>query len=249
MAVDDKVLDQVAGGITVETGAETSGCVAYLVAADGSETIIQKSYVENGKLYAKLPGSAEIVIRDNTKTFRDTGGSWARDAIDFAASRELFRGVNETDFAPEQTMTRAMLVTVLHRMEGKKTVGENKFTDVPADAWYAGAVAWANANGVVNGTSETGFSPNANVSREQMATILYRYATKLCGEKEVRGDSKVLEKFSDRAALSGFAADGMAWCVEQGIINGRGDGILAPAGYASRAEVAAMLQRFVKVII
>lgn len=102
---------------------------------------------------------------------------------------------------------------------------------------------------MVSGKSATHFGPDDDITREQLATILYRYAVKLCGMDEVSKDSKALEKFSDQATVSGFAADGMKWAVEQGIIGGRGDGTLAPGGFASRAEVATMLMRFVKTII
>lgn len=248
VAQGNKILDKVSGGVTAIVDASGSGSVAVLV-QDGKETLLKKSYVADGKLHANLPGSGEIILKDNTKTFRDTADSWAKEAIDFAASRELFNGVNELDFAPNQDMTRAMLVTVLYRLEGVKSNAANKFADVPADSWYTEAVAWANAGGIVSGKSETHFGPNDDITREQLATILYRYAVKLCGMDEVSKDSKALEKFSDRAVVSGFAVDGMAWAVEQGIIGGRGDGTLAPSGFASRAEVATMLMRFVKAII
>ena len=244
----DKTLDEVPGGVTVVAGADGNGTVAYLRTADG-EKLLKKSYVDGGKIYANLPGSGEIVLKDNGKTFRDIDDSWAKSAIDFAASRELFNGVNGLDFAPNQEMTRSMLVTVLYRLEGAKSSAANKFADVPADSWYTEAVVWANNQGIVSGKSETHFGPDDDITREQLATILYRYATKLCGMSEVSKNSKALEKFSDQATVSGFAADGMAWCVEQGIISGRGDGTLAPGGFASRAEVATMLMRFIKAIV
>ena len=244
----NQILNKVSGGVTAIVDANGSGSVAYLT-QDGKETLLKKSYVEAGMLHVSLPGSGEIVLKDNTKTFRDVENNWAKSAIDFATSRELFNGVNELDFAPNQEMTRSMLVTVLYRLEGVKSGAANKFADVPADSWYTEAVAWANAEGIVSGKSETHFGPDDDITREQLATILYRYATKLCGMSEVSEDSKALEKFSDQATVSGFAADGMKWCVEQGIIGGRGDGTLAPGGFASRAEVATMLMRFVKAII
>ena len=248
VTADDKTLDAVFGGVTVVANADGNGTVAYLRTADG-EKLLKKSYVDGGKLYANLPGSGEIILKDNAKTFRDVENNWAKSAIDFAASRELFNGVNELDFAPNQEMTRSMLVTVLYRLEGSKGNAVNSFTDVPADSWYTEAVAWANAEGIVSGKSATHFGPNDDITREQLATILYRYATKLCGMSEVSEDSKALEKFSDKTVVSGFAEDGMAWAVEQGIISGRGDGTLAPGGFASRAEVATMLMRFVKAIV
>lgn len=249
IGVGNKIQDKLAGGVTAVVEAAGSGSVAYLIAADGSEKLLKKSYVEGGHLHANLPGSGTIVLKDNAKSFRDVEDNWAKSAIDFAASRELFNGVNELDFAPNQAMTRSMLVTVLYRLEGAAATEKSKFADVPADSWYAEAVAWANAQGIVSGKSATHFGPNDDITREQLATILYRYATKLCGMEPVGKDSKALEKFSDQITVSDFAVDGMKWCVEQGIIGGRGDGTLAPGGFASRAEVATMLMRFVKAII
>ena len=182
-------MNKVSGGVTAIVDANGSGSVAYLT-QDGKETLLKKSYVEAGMLHVSLPGSGEIVLKDNTKTFRDVDGSWAKSAIDFATSRELFNGVNELDFAPNQEMTRSMLVTVLYRLEGVKSNAANKFADVPADSWYTEAVAWANAEGIVSGKSETHFGPDDDITREQLATILYRYATKLCGMSEVSKDSK-----------------------------------------------------------
>lgn len=249
IGVGNKIQDKLAGGVTAVVEAAGSGSVAYLIAADGSEKLLKKSYVEGGHLHANLPGSGTIVLKDNAKSFRDVEDNWAKSAIDFAASRELFNGVNELDFAPNQAMTRSMLVTVLYRLEGAVATEKSKFADVPADSWYAEAVAWANTQGIVSGKSATHFGPNDDITREQLATILYRYATKLCGMEPVGKDSKALEKFSDQITVSDFAVDGMKWCVEQGIIGGRGDGTLAPGGFASRAEVATMLMRFVKAII
>ena len=248
VAAGNQILNKVDRGVTAIVDANGSGSVAVLM-QDGKETILKKSYVEAGMLHANLPGSGEIVLKDNSKTFRDVENNWAKSAIDFATSRELFNGVNELDFAPNQAMTRSMLVTVLYRLEGTKSNAVNKFADIPAESWYTEAVAWANAEGIVSGKSATHFGPNDDITREQLATILYRYATKLCGMSEVSEDSKALEKFSDKTVVSGFAEDGMAWAVEQGIISGRGDGTLAPGGFASRAEVATMLMRFVKAII
>ena len=248
VTVGGKTVETLDGGVTAVTDASVNGSVAYQVTADG-EKLIKLSYVEDGKLYANLPGSGEIVVKDNTKTFRDVEDNWAKPAIDFAASRELFNGVNELDFAPNQAMTRAMLVTVLYRLEGAKSGAASKFADVPADSWYTEAVAWANAEGIVSGKSETLFAPNDDITREQLAAILYRYATKLCGMSELTEDNGLLDDFSDMSAVSDFAVAGMEWCVAEGVIGGRGDNTLAPGGFASRAEVATMLMRFVKAII
>ncbi len=169
---------------------------------------------------------------------------WYANAVKFVSSRGLFNGVSDMEFAPENTMTRAMLVTVLHRYAGTPSGGANRFTDVPNGTWYTEAVAWASAKGVVNGVSATEFNPNGAITREQAACILYRYA-KLCGA-DVSGRAK-LESFPDHRNVSSWAQEAMAWAVSVGLISGspvNGVNHLLPQGSATRAQVATILMRF-----
>ena len=139
-------------------------------------------------------------------------------------------------------MTRAMLVTVLYRLEGEPTVtGRSSFTDVRSGAYYEKAVIWAAANGIVTGTDSTSFSPDAKVTREQLAVMLLRYAD-LCGYDTSARTS--LKDFADAAKVSDYAADAMQWAVANGILNGTDGKRLDPAGSATRAQCAAMLVRF-----
>ncbi len=247
---DDKVLDSIDGGVDATLAAKevSDDTVAVLVGDDGSETIIKKSYVEAGLLHAHIPGSATVRTVENEKDFVDVDDSWAKSAIHFTTSRELFNGVDGLHFAPNGSMTRSMLVTVLYRLEDAKETGKSAFADVAADTWYSDAVAWANDSGIVTGKSDRQFAPDEMITREQLATILYRYATKLCGQAAVDGKSDALSDYSDVTAVSSFAQDGMIWAVEMGIINGRDGHTLAPGGTASRAEVSTMLMRFIKAI-
>ncbi|MGN1008724.1 MAG: S-layer homology domain-containing protein, partial [Butyricicoccus sp.] len=173
--------------------------------------------------------------------FTDISGHWGKDAICYAVENGLFSGVSATKFAPNDSMTRAMLVTVLSRMEGADYDASNVFSDVAADAWYAEAVAWAADQKVVSGVSATEFAPNANVTREQMAAILYRYAT-LKGYDVSK--STALSAFDDASAVSAYAQPALAWAVAEGLISGRTATTLAPQGTATRAEVASVLMRF-----
>lgn len=176
-------------------------------------------------------------------TFTDVGSDdWYAEAVNYAVSNGLFLGISETEFGPNVSMSRAMLVTVLHRMAGAPNAGTANFADVPADAWYTQAVAWAAANGIVQGVSDSRFAPNVPVTREQMATILYRYAN----HAGVAGDggSGSLDSFRDASAVSGYAVQAMGWAVDRGLISGVGDQRLSPGGSATRAQVAAILQRF-----
>lgn len=172
----------------------------------------------------------------------DTVGSWCAGSVDFANACGLMNGVGEGLFAPYDVMSRAMVVTVLYRMEGSPAVtGESVFADVDSAAYYANAVRWATANGIVNGDGLGNFLPNDPLTREQLAAILYRYAGFKGQSVAVTG---TLAAFTDAAAVSGYATDGLVWAVERGIVSGIGDNLLAPQNSATRAQVAVMLHRF-----
>lgn len=178
---------------------------------------------------------------ETTVSFTDVRPTdWYASAVTFAVERGLFQGTSATTFSPNVEMSRAMLVTVLYRLSGATANGTSVFTDVSADAWYAAAVAWAHETGVVQGVSATEFAPSRAVTREQMATILYRYAEAQAGS----GAADALASFTDAAAVSSYAAPAMGWAVEQGLLSGVGSNTLAPRGVATRAQVAAILQRF-----
>ena len=170
-------------------------------------------------------------------------GYWAYDAIRFVTEENLFQGVTGGGFAPELTMSRAMLATVLYRAAGSPAVTTSAgFTDVPAGKWYSDAVNWAASKGIVKGVGGNRFAPDDNVSREQIATILYQYV--LSTGETAKADASVLAVYGDNASVSSWAADGMAWAVKEGIITGKPGSLLAPTDSATRAEVATMLMRF-----
>ena len=174
-----------------------------------------------------------------SKPYKDVNTrAWYHESIDFAIRGKLMNGIASDRFDPEGSMTRAMLVTVLWRYAGSPKEGTNRFTDVASGQWYTEAVAWAAANGVVNGVGNNRFDPEGKITREQMAAILYRYAK----QPQTSGS---LSSFPDASRVSGYATDAMRWTVEQKIIGGS-DGRLDPQGNATRAQVAAILMRFIK---
>lgn len=244
VTVDGKPADVT---MKVELPAAEDGQVLVAVLEDGTEEIIKKSVVEDGKVYAELPAGATVKVIENEKSFDDVKDSdWFADAVDFASSHELFKGVSDAEFAPKLTMTRAMLVTVLYRLEDEPDAAGNiSFDDVPDNTWYTDAVAWAAESGIVQGTGD-GFDPDANVTREQIATILYRYAQKIGLDTSAKGD---VSKFSDGAKVSSWASDAMAWAVSVGLFKGDDTNSLNPQGDATRAEVATLLERLVKLIV
>ena len=171
---------------------------------------------------------------------------WFASGVQFAAEQGLFTGVSANEFAPYDPMTRAMLVTVLHRLDGADASGTNSFTDVLNGKWYINAIAWASANGIVEGLSGNRFAPNAPIAREQLAAILFRYA-KACGyDVSARAE---LTAYADSAQVSTWAGDAMRWAVAAGLISGRSGAQLAPKGEATRAEVAVILMNFVQKVV
>ena len=201
----------------------TPGTVVVIVHADGTEEIVRTSVVTKNGVALELTGSATVKVYDNSKFFTDVpAANWASDAVAFASSRELFNGTGADTFSPNAPMTRQMLMTVLARLDGTDTSGNA----------YAKGMEWAIRNGVSNGSD-----PEGKITREQLATMLWRYA----GSPSVSGR---MTGFADADQISGYAEDAMLWATKAGIIGGKGNGQLDPKGYATRAEVAAMLMRY-----
>ena len=199
------------------------------VAVDAeSGEVVKLSVPTEGGLLVKLDGSAELTLVDNAREFSDTNGHWAENAIDFATAHEMFAGTSETTFSPDDTMTRAMLMTVLARFDGEDTAG--------GSLWYEKGMAWAVANGVSDGSD-----PEASISREQLAAMLWRYA----GSPVVEDG---IDSFNDAGKVSGYAADAMRWAVSEGLIVGVEHDVLAPQSTATRAQVATILMRFVEML-
>ena len=201
----------------------TPGTVVAIVHADGTEEIVRTSIVTKNGVALELTSSATVKVYDNSKFFSDvSAANWASDAVAFASSRELFNGTSANTFSPNAPMTRQMLMTVLARLDGTDTSGNA----------YAKGMEWAIRNGVSNGSD-----PEGKITREQLATMLWRYA----GSPSVSGR---MTGFVDADQISGYAEDAMLWATKAGIIGGKGNGQLDPKGYATRAEVAAMLMRY-----
>ena len=201
----------------------TNGTVAVIVHPDGTEEIIKNSRPTEGGVQIDVNGDVTIKIIDNSKDFIDARDHWSRESVNFVAARDIFSGVGDGKFGVNDAMTRGMVNTVLARLAGVDTAG--------GATWYEKGTEWAKEVGISDGTNPTGM-----VTREQLATILYRYA----GSPTTSGS---LDIFLDSGRVSGYATDAMRWAVEQGILSGMGDGTLDPQGNATRAQVAAMLMR------
>ncbi len=199
--------------------------VACLVNEDGSETILRTALLAGGHITVSVPDGATVHIRDNEKNFQDVQGHWAENAISFVAARELFSGETSSAFAPEDSMSRAMLMTVLARLDGVDAAGETA---------YQQGMSWAVAQGISDGQN-----PDGLVTREQFVVMLYRYAgTPAATNRELH--------FSDSEKINAYAREAVLWATENGILNGYEDGSFAPNGSATRAQAAAMLARYVE---
>ena len=207
------------------------------------------NYIEGSYCEYKIGGKTGFlrIVNAGDDLFTDVPyGTWYYDSVEACAEMELFNGTSPAKFSPNKPMTRAMLVTVLWRLDGEKTPeAKADFTDVPSGSWFADAVAWASENGIVNGVGNGKFNPNGNVTREQMATILRRY-----GESKGLDVSKEadLSSYPDADRISNYAVEAMAWANGTGLINGNkidGTIFLQPKGNATRAQVAAILVRYV----
>ena len=172
-----------------------------------------------------------------------TSGDWFYDAVAYVYDKGMMEGTTDTTFAPAMNLTRSMIAQVLYNLEERpEAPGAAGFPDVAAGAWYADAVNWAAARGIVKGYDTGAFGPEDSVTREQLAAILYRYA-QVKGYDTTQGGMAVRE-FSDSASISDWAQEAMAWAVNAQVLSGKGNGVLDPQGTATRAEVAQMLMNF-----
>lgn len=232
------------------TGDALDGVVPVIVTEDGEE-VVRVSMAQDGKLVFAVEGNVTVKLVDKSIAFTDVADNyWAAKAVDFASARELFRGTSDTTFAPAMEMSRSMMATVLYRLVNEpEVVAEgNVFEDVADGTWYTEATVWAAEAKIVEGKGEGIFDPNANITRAELVTMIYRFAQYV----KVEGESKALDEFSDADQVADWASEAMAWCVGSGIINGRANGeviTLDPTANASRAEVVTIIHRLVGLML
>lgn len=256
---DIDVVDSDNGSVKASLGNASEGSVITLTVTPddgyklGSITVID----ENGdEVEVRRSGSEykftmpDSDVRVSARFVRDTGalpfndvnaGDWFYDYVEYVYNNGIMDGVDNGVFSPNTETTRGMVVTILYRLAGEPNVrGGNDFSDVASGAYYADAVTWASNAGIVNGTSATTFSPNALVTREQFAAMLYRYMQYTGADTSARA---ILSGFADAGKVSPYAADAVAWAVAEDVLNGRSATEIAPQGNCTRAEVAAMITR------
>lgn len=188
----------------------------------------------------------EEEVKEWTNPFSDVKESdWFFNTVKFASENGIMNGVSESEFAPNQTLTRAMLVTILYRVEGSPRLeSDSKFSDVALTDWYGAPIVWAAENGIVNGVSETEFAPNSAITREQIAAIMYRYASAK-GYDVTQGGMAVRE-YEDYESISSWALEAMQWAVNAKLINGKTATTVCPQDNATRAEAATIIMRFIE---
>lgn len=186
--------------------------------------------------------NANEEVQEQIVEFADVKDSdWFYDDVKYVQSNKLMTGTSGTEFSPSGVTTRGMIVTILWRVEGEPEVEGKDFEDVSADAWYSKAVAWASSNKIVSGYSDTTFGPNDTATREQLATIMYRYASyKNC---DLSHKAK-LDKYEDREEISYYAVESIEWANANGIISGTSEVTISPKDNVLRSQVAAILRRF-----
>ena len=219
--------------------------VTLTAGGDGTYTFTMPSAdVKISATFAEDPDwtEPEEPATDVSDIFLDvTPNAWYKDAVQYAYDSGLMTGVSANEFAPEATTTRAMIVSMLARLEGVESAESAGFADVAANDWYATAVNWAAASGITSGTGDGNFSPNTAITREQLAAILMNYAQYKGQDVSARA---TLDTYNDATAISSWANDVMSWAVAEGLLTGVTADTLQPQGAATRAQVAAILQRF-----
>ena len=224
--------------------------MVYIISADGSvDTVYGKCTEKDGKLFVNVQTNhlSTFVVTDKEKSaFTDIADHWAVDAIEYAYNHSIMQGVSETEFAPDEAMTRAMLVTVLYRLENPtEKAKSHSFADVEDGQWYSDAVAWAAEKGIVNGVSEREFAPNEDITREQMAAVMYRYAKYKEQDTSVGENTNILS-FDDAEEISEYAIPAIQWMVGAGLMNGETEFTVNPRNNSTRAQVATILMRYLE---
>ena len=235
--------------VTVTVTPDEGYVLASLTVTDKDGDKVSTTKGEDGKYTFKMPASAVTVeavfAEEGTVSelpFEDVKvEQWFYDAVKYVYDNEMMNGVSATEFAPDASLTRGTIARVLFNLEGAASGAAATFDDVPADAWFADAVNWAAANDIVTGYGDGTFGPDNNITREQMATILYRYAQFKGYDVSAKGD---LSAFTDGADVSEWAKDALSWCVGVKLINGRDNGTVDALGTATRAEIAQIFMNF-----
>ncbi|MHC1722355.1 MAG: immunoglobulin-like domain-containing protein [Aminipila sp.] len=250
---NDKI-SQFAGKITIsipyklQANEKPEGIVVYYINQEGTmEKLSDAKYNSGNVVFTTSHFSYYAVGYEEPLKFADVkSGAWYTEAVDYVVKNNLMDGVSATSFKPDDNTTRAMLATIIYNAEGKQTaMGESLFTDVKKDAWYGSSVIWTSEKEIVKGINQNQFMPTGNVTREQVAVMLYNYAKFKKLNTEV--NKAAIENMIDSKNVSLWAKEAVTWTLDKKIMRGKGNNVLDPKGNATRAEIAQMIKNFIEV--
>ncbi len=250
-AVSSYTFSAVDAGHTISAAFVKAEGLPYYLDGDGNKVFIGFSTSASGTMKYIAPDGETVLLTPNPKNFTDIAGHWAKDYIDFVTQREIFVGTGADTFSPDTGMTRAMFATVIGRLYersyGALTTSEtHALTDCDYSEWYGSYIGWCSENGIIEGVGGGLFEPGREITRQEMAAVLYRFAQFL----EVSGaSSDTALNYPDAAEIDSWAREAASYCQETGIIGGRDNDRFAPQETATRAEVATILERFVETVV
>ena len=230
--------------VSIPINNPSAGTVAYLVAKNGAESVVKTTTTGKDSLYVTLTGSTTVKVYDAAKSFKDVSrNDWFHSAADFVTSHGLFQGMDATTFAPQASMSRAMIVQVLHNLENNPVYGIYPYYSDVAGKWYAASASWATYSGYINGFPDGTFRGDDNITREQLAVILYRYAGSPSVSEFV---NTPIYGYYDYTDISPYAWTAMYWAINSGILYTDGSTHLSPRTEVTRAEVAQTFRNLVE---
>lgn len=251
-AVNSYTFENITEAHTLSVVFEKASGLPYYYNGSNQKVFIGFADDASGTMKYIAPDGKTVLLQPNPKDFRDIGGHWGKAYINFVTEREIFVGTADKIFSPDTSMTRAMLATVIGRLYERsygplKTVGAHGFTDCNYGSWYGSYIDWCSENGIIQGVGGGLFQPDRKVTRQEMAAMLYRFAGFMKAAQS--NSSGTALNYSDADEISSWAKDAARYCQDSKIITGRDGGSFAPKETATRAEVAAILERFIKKVI
>ena len=221
------------------------------IVVDRDGNIIVKAIIEGGMLKAYLTGDNYLTVQRRKVDYIDVPGHWFEPYVDFCSARDIMNGTGESKFSPNDTLTRAMAATIIYRLEGALALdgSERHFADVEDGKWYSDGIAWAGGNGIVNGIGIKNFAPHWDITREQLAVMIYNYCRTRCGAEAVPSGYFDARLYNDGGQIASWAQEAVAYCSKVGLMKGNDKGDFCPKDTATRAEFATITQRLIEAFL
>lgn len=221
------------------------------IVVDRDGNIIVKAIIEGGMVKAYLTGDNYLTVQRRKVDYIDVPGHWFEPYVDFCSARDIMNGTGESKFSPNDTLTRAMAATIIYRLEGALALdgSERHFADVEDGKWYSDGIAWAGGNGIVNGIGIKNFAPHWDITREQLAVMIYNYCRTRCGAEAVPSGYFDARLYNDGGQIASWAQEAVAYCSKVGLMKGNDKGDFCPKDTATRAEFATITQRLIEAFL